>query len=229
MKNFGLSELHVVNPAVSFGNTCRKRAGHAQEILDSAKVHRSLHEALQGALAVGTTAQRSLSSKNLLRQQISPRDLSRMLGGTEGIVAIVLGREGTGLSNLELGLCDVTVTIPAASAYSTLNLSHAAAIIFYELFTSTAEKTRDELATDHVKSKILEFFGESAVSTGLEQYKVGLAVRAFRNVLGRSAIRRREASLLTATLRRISENWKGPMETAQKRSMRPAQTVNLGP
>ncbi len=205
MKNFGLSDLHLVNPAVSLGSICRKRAGHAQEILDSAKVHGFLPEALTGALTVGTTAQRSLSSKNLLRRHVSPKDLSRVLEGAEGIVAIVLGREGTGLSNLELGMCDVTVTIPAASGYPTLNISHAAAIIFYELFASTRERMTEELAIEAVKAKILEFFGESAASTGLEEHKVGLAVRAFRNVLGRSAIRRREASLLTATLRRISE------------------------
>ncbi len=117
----------------------------------------------------------------------------------------MLGREGTGLSNLELGMCDLTVTIPAASGYPTLNLSHAAAIIFYELFTSKEDAMSEELASERVKTKILQFFGQSAAFTGLEEYRVGLAVRAFRNVLGRSAIRRREAGLLTGTLRRIFE------------------------
>ena len=213
MKNFGLSDLHLVNPAVSLGSSCRKRAGHAQEILDSAKVHRFLPKALSGALTVGTTAQRSLSSKNLLRRHVTPKDLSGVLAGTEGIVAIVFGREGTGLTNLELGMCDVTVTIPATSGYPTLNISHAAAIIFYELFASTQERTPVELASEGVKAKILEFFGESAASTSLEEYRVGLAVRAFRNVLGRSAIRRREANLLTGALRRISEYSKRPLKT----------------
>lgn len=206
MKNFGLTDLHLVNPLVTLGSPCRSRAGHAQEILDSAEVHRFLPQAIEGALSVGTTAQRSVSSRNLIRRSVTPKRFSQVLAGLEGPVAIVLGREGTGLSNLELGMCDLTVTIPAASGYRTLNLSHAAAIIFYELFSSKEEGISEELATESVKTKILEFFGQSAALTGLEEYKVGLAVRAFRNVLGRSAIRRREADLLTGTLRRIFES-----------------------
>ncbi len=210
MKNFGLRDLRLVNPVATLDSLCRSRAGHAQDILDAVKVHRFLHEALLDALVVGTTAKRALSSRNLLRQPVTPKVLSNMLAGVEGDVAIVLGREGTGLSNSELGVCDVTVTIPAAPAYQTLNLSHAAAIIFYELFTSKQDGMPEELASEGVTAKMLQLFGESATYAGLEEYKVGLAVRAFRNVLGRSVIRRREAMLLTGTLRRILGYCKGP-------------------
>ena len=227
MKNFGLTDLHLVNPAVTFGSSCRSRAGHAQEILDSTKVHRLLSEALRGALAVGTTAQRSLSSRNLIRQPVTPKELSRVLTGVEGLVAIVLGREGTGLSNLELGMCDVSVTIPAAPRYPTLNLSHAAAIIFYELFTSKEDGMPEELASERVKAKMLELLSESAASTGVEEYKVGLAVRAFRNVLGRSAIRRREANLLTGTLRRILDYRNGPAKMTSREIFRNAPNSDL--
>ena len=227
MKNFGLTDLHLVNPAVTFGGSCRSRAGHAQEILDSSKVNRHLSEALRGALAVGTTAQRSLSSRNLIRQPVTPKELSRVLTGVEGIVAIVLGREGTGLSNLELGMCDVTMTIPATSRYPTLNLSHAAVIIFYELFTSKEDRMPEDLASERVRTKMLELLSESAASTGLDEYKVGLAVKAFRNVLGRSAIRRREANLLTGTLRRILEIQKGPVNTATRESLTNAPSSDL--
>ena len=227
MKNFGLTDLHLVNPAVTIGSSCRSRAGHAQEILDSSKVHRLLSEALRGALAVGTTAQRSLSSRNLVRQPLTPKELSRVLTGVEGIVAIVLGREGTGLSNLELGMCDVTVTIPATSRYPTLNLSHAGVIIFYELFASKEDRMPEDLASERVRTKMLELLSESADSTGLDEYKVGPAVRAFRNVLGRSGIRRREANLLTGTLRRILEYRKGPLKAASGQTLTDAPNLDV--
>ena len=65
---------------------------------------------------------------------MTPRELSKVLAQQAGTVGTVFGREGTGLNNHELSLCDAIVTIPASKAYQTLNLSHAAAIIFYELF-----------------------------------------------------------------------------------------------
>src|SRR5712692_360229 len=205
MKNFGLGELHIVNPNVTLGDSGRMRGGHAQEILDTIQVHRSLHEALQGVdLSVGTTAQTSLSSANLLRRCVSPKEVAEMLEPVEGTIALVFGREGTGLNNVELGMCDTTMTIPTALEYPTLNLSHAAAIIFYELFGANGNSSAEQMASEGVKEKILEFFGQSAAFAGNEEYKVGLAARALRNVLGRSAIRRREGNLLAGIMRKIA-------------------------
>ncbi len=229
MKNFGLRDLHLANPTAVLGDSSRMRAGHAQEILDTIKVHCSLQEALKGAdLSIGTTAQRSLSSTNLLRRCVSPKELGGMMEATEGSIALVFGREGTGLNNLELGMCDITVTIPAASEYPTLNLSHAAAIIFYELFTSTSGGLSEELASEGVKARILESFSESACSAANEEYKVGLAVRAFRNVLGRSAIRRREGNLLAGIMRKISEALQTPLRIESERTFHERARLEAG-
>jgi len=46
---------------------------------------------------------------------------------------------------------------------------------------------------------------DSALRSGIEEHDRALLTRAFRNVLGRSAIRHREGSLLVEVLRRISE------------------------
>src|SRR5439155_27136185 len=118
---------------------------------------------------------------------------------------IVFGREGTGLTNVELGHCDATLTIPAVSEYQTLNLSHAAAIVFYELHVAAGESSMDGLASERVKKTILSFLSNSALRSGIEEHDRALLTRAFRNVLGRSAIRQREGSLLAEVLRRISE------------------------
>jgi len=206
MKNFGLSDLHLVSPIAVLGPSGRMRAGHAQDILDSIVGHRSLKEALEGLdLSIGTTAQKSYAHSNLVRKPMTPRELGRVLGNQAGTVGIVFGREGTGLTNVELGQCDATLTIPAVSEYQTLNLSHAAAIVFYELHDSAVEPSTDRLASEEVKKTILGFLSESAVLSGIEQYERGLLTRAFRNILGRSALRHREGSLLVEVLRKISE------------------------
>jgi len=206
MKNFGLSNLHLVNPRTVLGPSGRMRGGHAQDVLDSIVEHRSLQDALEGLnLSIGTTAQRSYAASNLVRKPVTPRELGHVLKNRAGTVGIVFGREGTGLTNMELGQCDATLTIPAVSEYQTLNLSHAAAIVFYELHVAATDSSMDGLASERLKKTILGFLSDSALRSGVEEHDRALLTRAFRNVLGRSAIRHREGSLLVEVLRRISE------------------------
>src|SRR5256885_5795249 len=206
MKNFGLSNLHLVNPKTVLARSGRMRGGHAQDVLDSLVEHRSLTEALEGLhLSIGTSAQRSYAASNLVRKSMTPRELGHVLGKQSGSVGIVFGREGTGLTNVELGQCDATLTIPAVSEYQTLNLSHAAAIVFYELRIAVGESSSDELASERLKKTILGFLSDLALRSGIEEHDRALLTRAFRNVIGRSAIRHREGSLLVEVLRRISE------------------------
>jgi TrmH family RNA methyltransferase len=205
MKNFGLLDLALVNPQTTLGKNGRMRGGHAQDVLDAVTIYTSLPEALDGLdLSIGTTAQRTPSATNLLRKPMTPRELAEILSPQTGTVGIVLGREGTGLNNTELGLCDAMVTIPSSEEYPTLNVSHAAAILFYELQSASFSPERGELATVEVKDTILRYMSQSLTNIGLEEYKIGLTVRAARNVLGRSAIRKREASLLAGALRGIT-------------------------
>src|SRR5207247_7809741 len=106
MKNFGLTSLRLVKPVADFGHDGRMRGGHAQDVLDSATVDDSLLEALDGVdLSIGTTAQRALSSANLLRRPMTPRELSMVLAQQAGTVGLLFGREGR-THNHELGLCD---------------------------------------------------------------------------------------------------------------------------
>ena len=104
---------------------------------------------------------------------MTPRELSEVLAQQAGTVGIVFGREGTGLNDHELSLCDAIVTIPASVAYQTLNLSHAAAIMFYELFNSESKNAEEGLATEHVRDTILRYLSDSMTTAGVEDYKIG--------------------------------------------------------
>jgi len=206
MKNFGLSNLHVVNPRVVLGPNGRMRAGHAQDVIDSIVEHTSLEEALEGLdLSIGTTSQKSYLPSNLVRKPMTPKELGRVVERQAGTVGIVFGREGTGLTNAELSQCDATLTIPASPDYQTLNLSHAAAIVFYELHPISGESATDQLASGEVKRTILRFLSISAAQSGVKEHDRALLTKAFRNILGRSAIRHREGSLLAEALRRVLE------------------------
>jgi len=205
MRNFGLTDLILVNPLVTVGSLARARAGHAQDVLDQVRLSSSLKKAVRGTdLAAGTTAQRARSPYRILRRPSTPREFSERVRGVRGTVALVFGREGTGLTNEELDLCDLIITIPASEEYPTLNISHAATTIFYELHNSNKNDSREVLADTNVRAKLLEFIENAAFSAGLTETEIGLATRAFRNVMGRSAIRAREASSLAGTFRAIA-------------------------
>jgi len=113
MKNFGVTDLILVNPKVSPTNKiARKFAVHAVDILENAKIHESLEEALNRIdLAIGTSG---LAGDDYIpeRVPISPEEFAKRLSIYDGEIGLVFGRESRGLDNEELKKLDFTVTIP---------------------------------------------------------------------------------------------------------------------
>lgn len=126
MKNFGYSILLLIDPQCNhLSQEARNLAKHAQDVLEQAKILHSLHE-LDGTI-VGTTAQVG-TDYNLPRTPLLPKELKEYSG-----LILLFGPEGTGLTNREIAHCDLIVKIPTNSTYPTLNVSHAVAILLYEL------------------------------------------------------------------------------------------------
>ncbi len=205
MKNFNLHDLRLVNPAANIGKRARMRASHAQDVLEKAQIFETLGEALVDAdISVGTTAQRARSVYKILRKPVSPRELAENLRTLDGTVALVFGREGTGLNNSELNECDISLTIPASSVYPTLNITHAAVIVFHELYISASKTPGEILAGTEVKEYILAYVDSASEIVGLRGEDRTLVGRAFKSMMGRSGLRAREASLLAGFLRKVS-------------------------
>ena len=128
LKNFGFSDLWIVNPKVQIGEDAIKYAKHAVDVLNGAKLAKQLDDAIKGCeLVVGTTAIKGMG-RTILRNAITPGELK-----LSKKTAILIGREGNGLSPSELEKCDVIVRIPTDEKYPTLNISHALAVILYEI------------------------------------------------------------------------------------------------
>jgi tRNA/rRNA methyltransferase len=202
MKNFGLGDLWVVHPKVQIDGESRAYAMHGLDILTSAHIVATLDEAIKNMdLVVGTSAVTARSTSNLSRIATTPREFAANVAGSKGSIALVFGRESSGLSNQEVEKCDFMVTIPASHDYNVLNIASAASIVFYELFQIRAQR-KFELASVASKHRLLAEFSRLVRSSNLQPHKRKLAERAFRNIISRSFISKRETSLLVGVFRR---------------------------
>lgn len=152
MKNFDFYDLILVNPKIQIGEDAKMYSKHALDVLYSAKIVSSLEEAINDCqIVIGTTAIKS-GGKEVLRVPINPRDAAKRFSKTNAKVALLIGREGTGLSKEELEMCDIVVRIPSSEKYGTLNISHALGILLYEFrIEMTNEKKEDFISKNEVK------------------------------------------------------------------------------
>lgn len=131
MKTMALDALHLVTPQCAVDSQAIAMAAHAGDVLAQAKVHESLAMALSDvSLVLGLTARPRREGVPAL----TPREAAMLVKAEAGPTAVVFGRERTGLTNEELGVCQRLVHIPANPAYPALNLAAAVQIMAYELF-----------------------------------------------------------------------------------------------
>jgi len=132
MKTMGLRRLLLVAPEKFPHAEAFALAAGANDVLEAAEIHPTLESALAGCRSViATTARR----RTVPMPELTPREAAQRLidDATRGDVALVFGRERTGLENEELQLCHAAVCIPANPDYSSLNLAAAVQVLAYEL------------------------------------------------------------------------------------------------
>ena len=132
MKNFGLRDLRLVNPREYEPYRVEGIAHQTQDVLSRVRVLSTLEHALADCVhIVGFTARGRTAKRNLQRPREAAAEVAARAEG--GPVALLFGREDTGLSNEALDRCHRVVTIPTDPGYASLNLGHAVIIMLYEL------------------------------------------------------------------------------------------------
>jgi len=133
LKTMGLGRLVLVAPETALNAESTALAAGADDVLDGAARFETLADAVADCrLVLGCTARsRRIALDELLPRAAAERAVTAAAGGGE--VALVFGRERTGLNNDELQLCHAAVHIPANPAYSSLNLAAAVQVLAYEL------------------------------------------------------------------------------------------------
>lgn len=144
MKTMGLGELVLVRPKQYPCAEATAMASGADDVLYRARVVDDFEQALVGCvLVVGASARR----RGLSCPELEPRAAARRLLDTaaRAPVALVFGRESSGLSNDELDRCHFMVRIPADPDYASLNLAASVQVLAYELRMAALEDRPPEI------------------------------------------------------------------------------------
>ena len=205
MANFGLKNLVLINPP-TLTNEAYYQATHGKYIVENAKIYPSLDDFYQSQRIDFKVASTGMAggSYNLSRIPIRPEELGKTMNVSNKI-AILFGREGDGLSNKEIGDCDICVSIPTDPTYPIMNISHAAAIIFYELFKNKHDYGVEGLnkSGDLEKKYLVKDMEELIDCLDIPDHKKRNGLKTFNNIVSRAFITGREIHTLKGILRRL--------------------------
>ncbi|MFP4137315.1 MAG: RNA methyltransferase [Halomonas sp.] len=136
MKTMGLTNLVLVKPRRFPDPEATRLAAGAEDLVEGARVVESLADAVTDCVqVVGASARlRSLPLPHFDEPDAMARELVEH--AAQDPVALVFGRERSGLTNGEIRLCSHQVSIPANPDYGILNLSQAVQVLAYEAFTA---------------------------------------------------------------------------------------------
>jgi TrmH family RNA methyltransferase len=209
MKNFGLSELYLVDPPeLDPEGEAYGFAGHAREDVLPNATEVDFDYLVDNFYTVATTAiTNEDATKHVRYPFLEPEELTEELAGLDTDVCIVFGRERVGLSNDELARLDRICSIPADEEYPVLNLAQAATIVLYELRKLTVEETQHpdeahERANEHEIEGLYETFDDYLHDVGHPEEKIDKTNRLFRRLVGRAQPTGREARTMRGVLRR---------------------------
>lgn len=209
LANFGVRELRLVGEDHRQNQFAQMFSVNAHKLLDDAMVFEELGSALSDIDLAWAATARFGRNHSVTRALVPLAELPDP-NSLEGRIALVFGRESTGLFNDEMALCDLAFTVPASKDYPSLNLSHAVSVVLYHLFSKYApeepRKPSDaRAATYQEREYVYRFFDDVVDQLNLKEHRIPIAKQVFRNLLGRAYMTGREVATLTGVVRRISE------------------------
>lgn len=219
MKNMALDRLFLVKPRLFPHDEATARASGADDVLSAATVCESLADALKGCSLVFGASARSLRS--IPWPQVDGRGCAEVVmeqaGGTE--VALVFGREHSGLSNEELELCNYLVHIPTNPDYSSLNVAAAIQVLAYELYMARigtwqepiSNKGDEPASADEVEGFFTHLEKTLVETEFLDPANPRQLMRRLRRLFNRAQLEKTEVNILRGILTSV-------MKSLEKRS-----------
>jgi TrmH family RNA methyltransferase len=205
-KNFGIERIRLVNPEVFDPYRIEGIAHNTADLVARIEILGSLEAAIEDCVFTAVLTARERAAK---RRVMRPREAATALleEASAGPVAVVAGREDSGLTNAELDLCHALVTIPTDPAHSSLNLAQAVAIMAYESWVAAGGeampfKPPRNQAEPATAGQLEMLFADWTRALGaIDFFKTRRpehVMRSFREMVYRAGLDGREASLLRA-------------------------------
>ena len=198
MKNFGVQRLYLVNPRVDVSSAA-VYASHAADVLDEAVITSFSRVRAENELLVATTAVRASRKSNVVRRMVKPEGIRELLEASKSS-SLVFGRDTTGLTNEEIGVCDVTTTIDTSSPYRTLNLGHAVAIMLYVVARTGGGRRVQQ--SRKARLVFAESFRSLAVASRLQPHKVKNLEEVGKRMAAGSNLTDKQLQLLSGVFRK---------------------------
>ena len=209
MKNMGLADLRLVNPCRVDHPDASMFAVSAKDLLEAAKIFSSLEDAISDCEFSVATTRRHGKYRNEI---CSPDQIVARFAGCapQSRLALVFGREDSGLTTDELALCRWQATIPTADEYGSLNLSQAVLIFCYEFLKGGApqappdSKPARELAGSASLEPLYTQMERTFLRIGyLNPQNPDHMMRSMRRIFARAELDSREVSALRGLLSQI--------------------------
>jgi tRNA (cytidine32/uridine32-2'-O)-methyltransferase len=216
MKNMGLTRLVLVAPEEFPGEEASARAAGADDLLAQAQVCATLDAAIADChLVIGASARERRIAWPRLAPEEAARRVVAAAAGQE--VAVLFGRERTGLTNDELDRCQILVNIPANPEFSSLNLACAVQVIAYEIRcameardvmppTDAAEMLGEPLATNAEVQGFYQHLNQVMVASGfLDPKNPRLLKRRIMRLFNRVQMTSNEVNILRGILSAVTQ------------------------
>ncbi len=133
MLNCGLTDLRIVDPRDGWPNEkANAMSAGALEIIPPVEVYATVQEAVADCQYILSSA---ANERDMIKPIITAREAAREMvtRTTAGEkVAVLLGRERSGLTNDEVALTHAMISIPVNADFNPLNIGQAALVIAYE-------------------------------------------------------------------------------------------------
>ena len=205
-KNFGIEQVRLVDPEVFDPYRIEGIAHNTADLVARIEIFDSLDQAVADCVFTAVLTARERAAK---RRVLRPRDAAAALvaAAADGPVAIIAGREDSGLTNAELDLCHALVTISTDPRHRSLNLAQAVAIMAYESWNARGGealpvKPPRNQAAPATSAQLEELFADwSRALWSIDFFKTRQpdnVMRSFREMVFRASPDGREASLLRA-------------------------------
>lgn len=212
MHNMCIDQLTLVAPRCAIGEIAYARASGANSVLDNRVTCDDLATAIADCACVFASSARR---RSLPWPELDPEALSAKIWamGENDRVALVFGREHSGLTNEEIQLCNFMVGIPTNPQFSSLNLASAIQVLCYEIYRYQAEPpsfTPPDAVDQPVSSGELERYFEhlqqTLETTGfLDPERPGLIMQRLRRLYLRSELTHNEINILRGMLSAIEK------------------------